>query len=120
MTIRKSTRRQALRICSAGLATAFAPRGLSICLQSTEDSDVAAQLAPGAPNSSQRTALIDDFRKRSEGLQDKFEAFTHKSDWTMPYRLFRPAASGKLPLVMFLSGSGGLGSVKGHGRRGAA
>ena len=27
----------------------------------------------------------------------------------MPYRLFRPVASGKLPLVLYLSGSGGLG-----------
>lgn len=67
------------------------------------------RLAPGAPNSPQRTALIDNFQKRSEGLQDKFEARSHKSDWTMPYRLFRPAATGKLPLVVYLSGSGGLG-----------
>jgi len=54
-------------------------------------------------------ALIADFRKRSEGLQDKFEARTHKSDWTMPYRLYRPAPSGKPSLVLYLSGSGGLG-----------
>jgi predicted peptidase len=54
-------------------------------------------------------ALIESFKKRSEGLQDKFEARTYKSDWTMPYRLFRPAATRKLPLVLYLSGSGGLG-----------
>jgi len=54
-------------------------------------------------------ALIEDFRKRSEGLQDKFEARTYKGVWAMPYRLFRPAASGKLPLALYLSGSGGLG-----------
>jgi predicted peptidase len=54
--------------------------------------------------------LIDAFVKRSEGLQDKFEARTHKSDWDMPYRLFRPErANGKIPLVMYLHGSGGLG-----------
>ena len=52
-----------------------------------------AWLAPGTPNSPDRTALIDDFRKRSEGLPEKFEARTHESDWTMPYRLFvRPQA----------------------------
>jgi len=54
-------------------------------------------------------ALIQAFRKQSEGLEKKFEARTHKSDWVMPYRLFRPEASGKVPLVMFLHGSGGLG-----------
>jgi len=27
----------------------------------------------------------------------------------MPYRLFRPEAAGKLPLLMYLHGSGGLG-----------
>jgi predicted peptidase len=53
--------------------------------------------------------LIEAFKKESEGLPDKFEARTHKSDWTMPYRLFRPAASRKLPLVLYLHGSGGLG-----------
>jgi predicted peptidase len=104
----KSTRRQALRMCGAGLAAAFASRGFSIGLRAAHN-DAAPALAPGTPNSAERTALIDEFTKRSEGLQDKFEARTHKSDWTMPYRLFRPHASGKLPLVLYLSGSGGLG-----------
>jgi predicted peptidase len=71
--------------------------------------DQAPPLAPGAPTSSERTALIDAFKKQSEGLETKFEARTHKSDWVMPYRLFRPTATGKLPLVMYLHGSGGLG-----------
>jgi predicted peptidase len=53
--------------------------------------------------------LIEAFKKRSEGLQDKFEARTHKSDWEMPYRLFRPATLRKVPLVLYLHGSGGLG-----------
>ena len=66
-------------------------------------------LAPGAPTSPERTALIDTFRKQSEGLQKKFEARIHKSDLTMPYRLFRPEAPGKLPLVLYLHGSGGAG-----------
>jgi acetyl esterase/lipase len=56
-----------------------------------------------------RTALIDAFRRKSDGIDAKFEARTHKSDWVMPYRLFRPQAAGKLPLVIYLHGSGGLG-----------
>ncbi len=59
--------------------------------------------------SPERTALIEAFKKQSEGLEKKFEARTHKSDWVMPYRLFRPEAAEKLPLVMYLHGSGGLG-----------
>jgi predicted peptidase len=66
-------------------------------------------LAPGAPASAERMALIDSFRKRSAGLEKKFEAHSHKSDWLMPYRLFRPASREKLPLVLYLHGSGGLG-----------
>jgi predicted peptidase len=62
-----------------------------------------------AATSAQRLAVIEDFRKRADGLEKKFEARTHKSDWVMPYRLFRPAAAGKLPLVVYLHGSGGLG-----------
>ncbi len=59
--------------------------------------------------SAQRVAFIEAFKKQSEGLEKKFEARTHKGEWAMPYRLFRPDAKGKLPLVMFLHGSGGLG-----------
>jgi len=66
-------------------------------------------LAPGAPASAERMALIESFRKRSAGLDKKFEARTHKSGWVMPYRLFRPASREKLPLVLYLHGSGGLG-----------
>ena len=67
-------------------------------------------LAPGASDSPQRMGLIEAFRTTSEGIADKFEARTLKSDWTMPYRLFRPNASGRLPLVVYLHGSGGLGT----------
>lgn len=59
--------------------------------------------------SPERRALIEAFKKQSEGLEKKFEARTHKSDKGMPYRLFRPDAAGKVPLVVFLHGSGGLG-----------
>jgi predicted peptidase len=55
-------------------------------------------------------ALIQAFRAKSEGLEKKYEARTYKSDWTMPYRLFHPKASGKLPLVLYLHGSGGQGT----------
>jgi predicted peptidase len=72
--------------------------------------DATPPLAPGAPDSPERMALIEAFRTRSDGIADKFEARTHKSDWTMPYRLFRPNASGRLPLVVYLHGSGGLGT----------
>ena len=59
--------------------------------------------------SPERIALIEAFRKKSDGLEKKFEARAHKGDWMMPYRLFRPEAKAKLPLVMYLHGSGGLG-----------
>jgi predicted peptidase len=59
--------------------------------------------------SSERLALIEDFKKKSDGLEKKYEARTYKSDWTMPYRLFRPVGAGKLPLVVYLHGSGGQG-----------
>jgi predicted peptidase len=61
-------------------------------------------------HSAQRLALIESFKKISDGLERKFEARTFKSDFEMPYRLFRPAATGKLPLVIYLHGSGGLGT----------
>jgi predicted peptidase len=67
-------------------------------------------LAPGAPSSPERLALIEAFKKNAAGVEAKFEARSHKSDWEMPYRLFRPSASGKLPLVVYLHGSGGLGT----------
>ncbi|MBZ5686514.1 MAG: phospholipase [Acidobacteriia bacterium] len=59
--------------------------------------------------SAERVALIDGFIKGSDGLEKKYEARTYKSNWTMPYRLFRPEATGKLPLVVYLHGSGGQG-----------
>jgi len=72
--------------------------------------DPSPPLAPGAPTSPERLALVKAFIERSEGLQDKFDAYTYKGDWVMPYRLFRPEpANGKLPLVVYLHGSGGLG-----------
>ncbi|MCU1348724.1 MAG: hypothetical protein JWO56_1754 [Acidobacteria bacterium] len=59
--------------------------------------------------SPERLALIAAFQERSAGLEKRFEARTHKGDWEMPYRLFRPETTAKVPLVVFLHGSGGQG-----------
>jgi predicted peptidase len=59
--------------------------------------------------SAQRTALIEAFKKQSEGLEKKFEARTYKNVWVMPYRLYQPGTSERVPLVIYLHGSGGQG-----------
>jgi predicted peptidase len=94
------TRREAIRLCGALPVAAWAQAA---------QSDPTPPLAPGAPTSAARVALIDAFRGKIAGLDQKFEKRTHKSSWTMPYRLFRPAVAGKAPLVLYLHGSGGLG-----------
>jgi predicted peptidase len=111
------TRRNAIRLLGSvpvGGWFAAAETGLSFSIAPKTSApaakgDSTPALAPGTPMSPERLALIETFKKQSEGLQDKFEARTHKSDWVMPYRLFRPEAAGKLPLVLYLHGSGGLG-----------
>ncbi len=109
------TRREAVRAlgcASAGawLTAAIPSHSNALAAQTPAvERDFQPALAPGAPNSPQRLALVDSFLKRSEGLQDKFEARTLKSDWVMPYRLFRPQSTQKVPLVVYLHGSGGLG-----------
>jgi predicted peptidase len=108
------TRRRALcQLASVGAAFAWsrlaAARPNVIAQQGVQPADLTPPLIPGAPASPQRMAFIDAFLKDSEGLEKPFEARTHKSDWTMPYRLFRPATTAKLPLVLYLHGSGGLG-----------
>jgi predicted peptidase len=72
--------------------------------------DSTPALASGPPDSPERQALINAFRAASENIPEKFEAGMHRSDWTMPYRLFRPNATGRLPLVIYLHGSGGQGT----------
>jgi predicted peptidase len=99
------TRRKALGLLGSMSAGAVLP----LSLLRTPQGDSVPPLAPGAPMSPQRLALIAAFRQRSEGIETTFEARSHKRDRVMPYRLFRPHASGKLPLVVFLHGSGGLG-----------
>lgn len=110
------TRREAMCLlgsASAGAWLAGTQRRLNFSITPNADAaakdDSTPQLAPGVPTSPERVALIEAFKKQSDGLEKKFEARTHKSDSLMPYRLFRPEAAGKLPLVVFLHGSGGLG-----------
>src|SRR6476661_8401423 len=104
MNSRLTTRREAiLRLGSASVGARFA------LAQAGANPPVPA-LALGAPTSPERMALIDAFKQRSDGLEKQFEARAHQSDFAMPYRLFRPNAAGKLPLVMYLHGSGGLGT----------
>ena len=111
------SRREAVRLMGSASARAWlATRtGLTFlippnALAAEAKGDSNPPLAPGTPMSPERLALIEAFKKQSEGLEQKYEARTYKGDWAMPYRLFRPDASGKLPLVMYLSGSGGLGT----------
>lgn len=109
------SRREA--VCLLGSASAagwFASRtGLTLSLEAKTSSSAkvsaSPSLAPGTPASPERLELIDAFRKESEGVQNSYEARTHKSDWTMPFRLFRAAGPGKVPLILYLHGSGGLG-----------
>lgn len=109
------TRREALCLLgsvSAGAWSAVAqdaPPSPAPKASGPPDGDPAPALAPGSPKSPERIALIDAFKRDSVGLEEKFEARTHTGGWAMPYRLFRPAASGKLPLVLYLHGSGGMG-----------
>ncbi len=115
ITTQMITRREAVRLlgsASAGAWYAANQTGLNFVLSPTAVAtklDTTPRLAPGAPRSHERLALIDAFLKRSEGLQNKFEAREHKSDWVMPYRLFHPETTRKAPLVLYLHGSGGLG-----------
>ena len=108
------TRREAARLLGAGTAGTWLAGSHTVLNLSLAPSALAKpvstpRLAPGAPMSPERIALIDTFKEKSAGLEKKYEARVYKSDLTMPYRLFRPTASGKLPLVLYLHGSGGLG-----------
>ncbi|HEY4739681.1 MAG TPA: prolyl oligopeptidase family serine peptidase [Candidatus Acidoferrales bacterium] len=109
------TRREALRqlgSVSAGAWFAASQVGRNFSIAPNVfavNQDSTPPLAPGTPMSPERLALIEAFQKKSDGLEKKYEVRTHKGDWVMPYRLFRPEGAGKAPLVMYLHGSGGLG-----------
>jgi predicted peptidase len=103
-----TSRREAigrLASISLGLATSLSRSAVAQAMQG----EPTPPLAPGAPMSPERLALIDAFRNASEGVEEQFEARSYASGWTMPYRLFRPTARGRLPLVVYLHGSGGAG-----------
>ena len=112
-----TTRRQALRLLGAGSASgwlvavqmSFGLAGARTAAAEAGGDTATLPLAPGAPTSPERMALIESFRKQVAGLDKQFEARKHNGDWAMPYRLFRPASKAKLPLVMYLHGDGGLG-----------
>jgi len=96
------TRREAIRLLGS---LSIAPAAF----ESVVGGGKTPPLAPGAPHSPERLALIEAFEKQSDGLDRMFVARTHDGAWKMPYRLFRPAASDSAPLVVYLHGSGGLG-----------
>src|SRR4051812_43850845 len=109
------TRREAIGVLgsmSVGGMLGSESRGFSqlVSSLSTPQSEPAPALAPGTPQSPERMALIEAFKRDSEGVDKQFKARSHTSDWVMPYRLFRPQTSGSLPLVLFLHGSGGQGT----------
>jgi predicted peptidase len=109
-----TTRRDAIRFLSsvsagAWLATTQIGSNSSFVPNAFAADEPVPPLAPGAPTSLGRLALIKAFREQSEGLQNKFEAHLHKGELVMPYRLFRSEAPGKTPLVIYLHGGGGLG-----------
>jgi predicted peptidase len=94
------TRREALRLVGSMPAAAWI---------AAVQTATTPPLASGDPMSAERRALVDAFRGKIAGVADRFERRVHKSSWAMPYRLFRPAAAVKAPLVLYLHGSGGLG-----------
>ena len=114
--MRAITRREAMRMLGSVSAGAWVAThgGLGFALgpkprHQTTKGEQTPPLAPGAPTSPERTALIEAFKRQSAGLQNKYQARSYKGEFTMPYRLFCPEAGGELPLVVYLHGSGGQG-----------
>jgi predicted peptidase len=94
------TRRDLIALLSVGCCDGFgAPNHAS-----------APGLALGAPMSPERRAVIEAFQSEYRGLVERFDTRVHPGPSSMPYRLFRPSVSRKLPLVLYLHGSGGLGT----------
>ena len=103
-----TTRREAISLLgSISLGSMLAPSRASIAaLSSHQRREILLRkmirqlLAPGTPTSPERMALIEAFNKKSDGVEANFEPRSYKSDFDMPYRLFKPDATGKLkPLV---------------------
>ncbi|MCU0276775.1 MAG: prolyl oligopeptidase family serine peptidase [Acidobacteria bacterium] len=74
----------------------------------------APTLLPGDPNSDERWAPIELFKKQAPPLAVLYEAGTYRDakGEVMPYRLFKPKTEPgrRYPLVLFLHGSGGSGT----------
>jgi poly(3-hydroxybutyrate) depolymerase len=111
------TRREAVRLLATVAAAALSATQTDMSFaipqmasSATPRNPPPPTLAPGDPLSSERLALIETFKRESTGLEKQYESRAYKGDFAMPYRLFRPAAQGKLPLVLYLHGSGGLGN----------
>ena len=103
-------RRDAIRLLGAASAGAWLAAGQAgFSLSGMADEDAMPPLAPGAPTSAERVALIESFKEKSAGLEKGYQARIYKGDFKMPYQIYRPAAKGKLPLVVYLHGSGGQG-----------
>jgi len=111
------TRRKAIQLVGklataavvAGIRSSGSAMAMALSHLPAAEDDPIPPLAAGAPMSQKRRALIDAFQEKSAGLELKYEGRAHKSEWTMPYRLFRPETSAKVPLIVYLHGSGGLG-----------
>ncbi|MBI4907586.1 MAG: prolyl oligopeptidase family serine peptidase [Acidobacteria bacterium] len=96
------TRRESVGCIGVALGSAISLMGVG----------KAPRLAPGAPNSPERKALVTALREKLGAVTPRFEARVHSGaeGKRMPYRLFRATGTaGKVPLVVYLHGSGGLG-----------
>jgi predicted peptidase len=74
-----------------------------------------AKILPFPPQSDERWALIEAFKKRAPDLIQLFESFNHTNAQgeIMPYRLFIPrklVSGQKYPMIIFLHGSSGSGT----------
>lgn len=91
--------------------------GALLCLLFSADKAPPAvpAILPAAPRSETRGVPIEALKRQGHGLADAFAAGVHtnRSGESMPYRLFSPRGlepGQKVPLVVFLHGSGGSGT----------
>jgi len=90
---------------------------VALCLLSCSAASRQPQygILPLDPNSAERTAPIDSFRKKAPALAEAFKPhiFRNAKGEQMPYRLFTPGSlepGRSYPLVVFLHGAGGGGT----------
>jgi hypothetical protein len=87
------TRRKAVRLLGAGVAGMWLAGSQTVLDLSLTPSALAKpvstpRLAPGAPMSLERIALIDTFKEKSAGLEKQYEARVYKSDLTTRLEVF--------------------------------